>query len=169
MSLAYKGGLMYYTRFDTALCEVILIGDEEGLIRIHLNTDGSNRELVLEPEWIEQSDFFVDAQNEIEEYFKGKRQTFTIKLNPQGTEFQKKVWQALLEIGYGETVSYKDIAIKIGNINASRAVGMANGKNPIPIIIPCHRVIGSNGKLAGFAFGTKLKSEIISLEKTIDY
>ncbi len=160
---------MYYTRFDTALCEVILIGDEHGLIRIHLNTEGSNRELTLDPKWTEHADFFTDAQNEIEEYFKGKRQIFTIKLNPQGTEFQKKVWQALLEIGYGETVSYKDIAIKIGDINASRAVGMANGKNPIPIIIPCHRVIGSNGKLTGFAFGTKLKSEIISLEKTIDY
>ena len=156
---------MYYTRFNTALCEVILIGDEQGLIRIHLNTEGSNRELTLDPKWIEHAEFFADAQNQIEEYFNGKRQTFTIKLNPQGTEFQKKVWQALLEIGYGETVSYKDIATKIGNSNASRAVGMANGKNPIPIIVPCHRVIGSNGKLTGFAFGTKLKSEIISLEK----
>lgn len=156
---------MYYTRFDTALCEVILIGDEQGLIRIHLKTEESNRELVLEPDWIEQKEFFTAAQKELEEYFKGERQSFSIKLNPQGTEFQKKVWQALSEIGYGQTVSYKDIAIKIGNSNASRAVGMANGKNPIPIIVPCHRVIGSNGKLTGFAFGTKLKSEIISLEK----
>jgi len=107
---------------------------------------------------------FGEAKRQLTAYFNGELQTFNLKLNPEGTEFQKKVWDKLMEIPYGETRSYKDIAILIGNENASRAVGMANGKNPIPLIVPCHRVIGSNGKLTGFAFGVELKKKKFDLE-----
>ena len=101
---------------------------------------------------------------ELEEYFEGKRKTFDIKLKPKGTEFQKKVWKELEKIPYGEIRNYKDIAEACGNPRASRAVGMANNKNPHPIIIPCHRVIGSNGKLTGYAGGLKIKAALLRIE-----
>lgn len=101
---------------------------------------------------------------QLDEYFDGKRKIFDLKLNPQGTEFQKKVWNALYAIPYGETRSYKDIAKACGNENASRAVGLANNKNPIPIIFPCHRVVGSNGDLVGYAGGLELKKQLLEIE-----
>jgi len=102
---------------------------------------------------------------QLEEYFKGKRQNFDLPLAPIGTSFQQKVWKALQRIPYGKTKSYKQIAEKIDNPNASRAVGMANHNNPIMIIIPCHRVIGANGKLVGYAGGLSLKQQLLDLEK----
>ncbi len=106
----------------------------------------------------------VKAKNELEEYFDGKRKEFDLPLKQEGTEFQKKVWNALSKIPYGETRTYKEIAKMIGNEKASRAVGMANNKNNIPIIIPCHRVIGSNGKLVGYALGLDMKQYLLDLE-----
>lgn len=94
-----------------------------------------------------------DCINQLHEYFGGKRKEFTLKLNPQGTEFQEKVWKRLLDIPYGKTASYLDIALKVADKNATRAVGSANGQNKIAIIIPCHRVIGSGGQLTGYAGG----------------
>lgn len=105
------------------------------------------------------------ALEELLEYFSGNRRKFNIPLFLQGTEFQKSVWKALIEIPFGETCSYKDIAVRIGNPKASRAVGMANNRNPIPIIIPCHRVIGSNKSLTGYAGGIELKKYLLDLEK----
>lgn len=102
---------------------------------------------------------------QLEEYFDGRRKEFEIPLKLIGTEFQKKVWNELLKIPYGETVSYKDIAIKIGNPKACRAVGMANHNNPILIIVPCHRVINENKKLGGYALGLELKRRLLELEK----
>ena len=104
------------------------------------------------------------ASEQINEYFSGKRETFDLPLNPEGTEFMKKVWKQLLNIPYGETKTYKQIATEIGNEKAARAVGMANNKNPIPIIIPCHRVIGSNKKLVGYALGLDVKGKLLKLE-----
>lgn len=104
------------------------------------------------------------AIREINEYLIGKRRIFDLPIEPSGTEFQQMVWRELQQIPYGKTCSYKDIAKGIGNINASRAVGMANNKNPIPIIIPCHRVIGSNGKLVGYAGGLDLKEKLLQIE-----
>ena len=104
------------------------------------------------------------AFNQIEEYLEGRRKKFEIKINPKGTDFQKMVWNELLKIPYGETRSYKDIAAGVNNPNGSRAVGMANNKNPIPIIIPCHRVIGSNGKLTGYASGVNIKEKLLRIE-----
>ncbi|MCB2295150.1 methylated-DNA--[protein]-cysteine S-methyltransferase [Clostridium algoriphilum] len=105
------------------------------------------------------------ANQQLQEYLIGKRKTFDIPLAPRGTEFQQKVWNSLQKIQYGKTNSYKDIAESIGNIKAARAVGMANNKNPIIIFIPCHRVIGANGKLVGYAGGLDVKEKLLEIEK----
>ena len=102
---------------------------------------------------------------QLKAYFQGDRSMFTVPLELKGTEYQQKVWQALLEIPYGKTVSYKDIACKIGNPKGSRSVGGANNKNPILIIVPCHRVIGSNGELVGYGAGLDKKSILLELER----
>lgn len=126
--------------------------------------------LVLLKKIDETSDYgkkteFTDlVYNEIMEYLNGKRKSFDIKYQINGTEFQKKVWKELTNIPYGETRSYKEIAIAIGNPKASRAVGMANNKNPISIVVPCHRVIGSDGKLVGYAGGLDIKKALLDLE-----
>lgn len=109
------------------------------------------------------------AFSQLEEYFDKKRFEFDIPLNPQGTEFQKCVWRELVKIPYGETRSYKDIATAIGNPKSCRAVGMANNKNPICIVIPCHRVIGSNGSLTGYAGGLGIKEKLLLLEHSNIY
>ena len=107
------------------------------------------------------------AVKELEEYFQGKRKAFTVPCVPKGTDFQKRVWEALIQIPYGETRTYKEIAAAAGNPKASRAVGMANNRNPIPIIIPCHRVIGTNGSLTGYAGGLKVKEYLLKLESNL--
>ncbi len=105
---------------------------------------------------------------QITEYFQGRRKAFTFPCELRGTEFQKRVWQELCKIPYGETRTYGDIAAAIGNPRAARAVGMANHKNPIIIAVPCHRVIGANGKLVGYAGGLEMKRELLKLEKMIE-
>lgn len=112
-----------------------------------------------------KSELAIKIEKELLEYFEGKRKVFDIPLEMQGTEFQKKVWNALLEIPYGEVRSYKDISKRIGNEKACRAVGMANNKNKIMIIIPCHRVIGADKKLVGYYYGIDMKQELLDLEK----
>ena len=111
------------------------------------------------------SEFFSKIKSQLDEYFSGKRKIFDIKINPKGTDFQKKVWKELSKIPYGQVKSYGDIAAKIGNTNAQRAVGSACNKNPIIIIIPCHRVISKNGKISGYAYGTGIKEKLLKLEK----
>ncbi len=106
-----------------------------------------------------------EAYEQINEYLKGKRKTFDLPIFASGTEFQQKAWNALKDIPYGETRSYKDIALAVGNEKACRAVGMANNRNPISIIIPCHRVIGKNGKLVGYGGGLPIKEYLLKLEK----
>jgi len=106
-----------------------------------------------------------EAYKQIMEYFEGKRKHFELPLKPKGTPFQQAVWSALCQIPYGKTKSYKEIAKMIGNPKACRAVGMANHRNPIMIIIPCHRVIGANGTLTGYAYGTEMKRQLLVLEK----
>lgn len=106
------------------------------------------------------------AAEQLIEYFAGERKTFDLPLGPQGTDFQKQTWQQLLQVAYGETASYLDIANAINKPKASRAVGAANGKNPISIVIPCHRIVGSNGTLTGYAGGLDRKSFLLSLEQS---
>ena len=105
-----------------------------------------------------------EAATQLMEYFAGKRRTFSLPLAPKGTPFQKEVWQALSSIPYGQTRSYADIAAQVGRPKAYRAVGMANNRNPIPIVIPCHRVVGSSGDMVGYAYGTTIKRYLLELE-----
>lgn len=155
---------MYYTRLITPLCPITLIGDDSGLQRLYMHTNDEKYPLILDSTWTENEGFFADISTQLNEYFAGHRREFTVKLNPQGSDYQKKAWRALSQIPYGELRTYKEQAISCGNPNAARAVGSANGKNPIPVIIPCHRVIGSNGQLTGFAFGLDIKKKLLSLE-----
>ncbi len=115
------------------------------------------------------TDFTDRIYAQIIEYLNGKRKMFSLEYKMYGTEFQKKVWEQLLKIPYGETRTYKEIAIAIGNPKACRAVGMANNKNPISIVVPCHRVIGSNGDLVGYAGGLDIKKALLDLERQNKY
>ncbi len=141
-----------------------LISSDKGLTGILWENDTLGR--VSFRSEIEEKDnpFLLDAEKQLKDYFTGKLKKFSLKLNFVGTEFQKKVWQALLTIPFGETRSYAQIAQQIGNPKAVRAVGAANGKNPLSIIAPCHRVIGTNGKLTGFAGGLETKAFLLKLE-----
>lgn len=153
---------MYYTKFNTKYFEIVLIGDENGLQRLYANI---NNDFNPDKDWVLNNNLFEDVKEQIIEFFEGKRQTFNVKINMKGTDFQKKVWTELLKIPYGQLYTYKEIATNVGNEKASRAVGMANRNNPIPIIIPCHRVVGSNGNLTGFALGLDIKEILINIEK----
>lgn len=157
---------MYYTKFDTRFCEIILAGNDKGLAHLHLNTGEGNRRFEISGKWLLKKEFFEDTATQILEYFNGNRKRFNLAINPQGTDFQKKVWRELCRIPYGKLSTYKDIAEAIGNKKAARAVGMANSKNPIPLIIPCHRVVGMNGNLTGFAHGLRIKERLINLERS---
>ncbi|SMD12008.1 methylated-DNA-[protein]-cysteine S-methyltransferase [Desulfocicer vacuolatum DSM 3385] len=156
---------MYYTKFNTRFCEIILAGDEKGLAHLHLNTGEGSRKFEIQEDWELNQAFFENIKTQILEFLDGSRETFDVRINPAGTEFQKKVWKQLRKIPFGRLVSYGEIAKQLGNSKASRAVGAANGKNPIPLIIPCHRVVGTNGKLTGFAHGLAIKEKLIGLEK----
>ncbi|NHJ02956.1 MAG: methylated-DNA--[protein]-cysteine S-methyltransferase [Candidatus Heimdallarchaeota archaeon] len=141
-----------------------------GFLKIKANQEGITSLEFVDEEFIENLKTIEDpilskCVAELGEYFKGERRVFSLPLAHEGTSFQKKVWNELLKIPFGETRSYKDIAIKIGNENASRAVGLANNKNPIVIIIPCHRVIGSNKKLIGYGGGLWRKEWLLEHER----
>lgn len=117
-----------------------------------------------EQDSFDQPDILLKTILQLEEYFQGKRKIFDINLAPKGTQFQKDVWESVIQIDFGKTASYLDIAKQTGSKNNTRAVGMANGKNPIPIVIPCHRIIGSNGKLTGYAGGLEKKRWLLHHE-----
>lgn len=119
------------------------------------------------PNSAKSSEITKQAVTQLQEYFAGTRSLFDLPLNPKGTEFQHQVWQQLRTIEYGQTCSYADIAKGINNPKAVRAVGAANGRNPLTIIVPCHRVIGSNGTLTGYAWGTSIKAGLLALEQKI--
>ena len=144
-------------KYNSIIRDIFISADENFLLSVKFVNHNfiENKENKIIKQTIKQLD----------EYFNGKRKKFELPLNPKGTEFQKKVWLQLMNIPYGKTATYKDIATLIGNTNASRAVGNANNKNPIAIIIPCHRVIGSNNKLTGYAGGLDKKEKLLNLEK----
>jgi methylated-DNA-[protein]-cysteine S-methyltransferase len=155
---------MYYCYFESPLGKLLLTGNKL-LESLHFPIGKTKVE--PEKDWIYNEKIFLKAIDQLDAYFKGELTKFDIELNIQGTDFQKKVWQELVKIPYGETLSYGELAKRIGNPKASRAVGMANGKNPISIIVPCHRVIGKNGSLTGFGGGLDAKKTLLDLEKRI--
>ena len=155
---------MYYDNFETGLIGTLtLIGDEAGLR--HVLFEKEKNQVVIQEDWQNNHDYFTAVKVQLRAYFKGELKHFNLPLAPEGTPFQLKVWQSLQNIPYGELVSYKTIAEAIGNPKAVRAVGAANGKNPLPIIVPCHRVIGSDGSLTGFGGGLQTKQRLIDLER----
>lgn len=142
-----------------------LVASDKGLTAILWENDHESRVPLGEMTGDAGHPVLVETARQLEEYFTGTRKTFSVPLDFNGTDFQKAVWNALLTIPFGETRSYGEIAVQLGNPKAVRAVGAANGKNPISIIAPCHRVIGSNGKLTGFAGGLEAKALLLRLER----
>ena len=153
---------MYYCYLETPLGDLLLGGDDDGLALVSFPEGSRRRE--PDPDWIFNEKPFGEARKQLTEYFAGKRTEFTLTLKPTGTDFQRQVLDALQRIPYGTTCSYSDIARQIGRPRAVRAVGAANGRNPIPIIIPCHRVIGASGDLTGFGGGLPAKEALLRLE-----
>lgn len=132
-------------------------GDENGIAEIAILSEGNlSKTIPLE---------LQEAAAQLSDYFDGKRQDFNLKLNPKGTDFQQKVWQELLQIPFGKTISYLDLSKKLGDVKAIRAVASANGKNPLWIVVPCHRVIGTDGSLTGYAGGLWRKKWLLEHEK----
>ncbi|MCY4613391.1 MAG: methylated-DNA--[protein]-cysteine S-methyltransferase [Nitrospira sp.] len=143
---------------------ILLAGNARALT--HLSFQDGRHPVDPDPQWTYSEKPFQRPIRQLNEYFSGKRKTFTIALAPQGTPFQQRVWQALRTIPYGRTLSYGQIAKAIGQPTAARAVGAANGQNPVSIIVPCHRVIGSNGKLVGYGGGLSIKDALLVHEST---
>jgi methylated-DNA-[protein]-cysteine S-methyltransferase len=153
---------MRYAWYDSPIGRLLLAGGPAGLERIVFPREGGPAGPA--PGWEEDAPAFARVVQELEEYFAGRRERFELPLAFGGTGFQREVWKALLAIPYGETVSYTQLAERIGRPRAVRAVGAANGANPIPIIVPCHRVIGRDGSLTGFGGGLPLKRRLLELE-----
>tara|TARA_Y100001956_G_scaffold81757_1_gene100304 strand:- start:2045 stop:2521 length:477 start_codon:yes stop_codon:yes gene_type:complete len=153
-----------YTIIETPMGQMTLQANDEGLLGAWFETQTTQPEQL--GEFSESDPILNNAIKQLGEYFLGERTGFNLPLAAKGTYFQQKVWLALTTIPYGETWSYQDLANAIDNPKAVRAVGLANGKNPISVIVPCHRVIGKNGKLTGYAGGVERKAKLLALEST---
>ncbi|MGH8052585.1 MAG: methylated-DNA--[protein]-cysteine S-methyltransferase [Stenotrophomonas sp.] len=153
---------LYYDRFDTPIGPLTVAADENGVRHILFaenRHDAKGRE-----QWQHDADFVAEPRRQLLEYLQGKRRQFDLILAPAGTDFQLDVWQMLARIPFGATWSYRELAERIGKPTATRAVGAANGRNPLPIVLPCHRVIGNNGALTGFGGGLPTKAALLRLE-----
>ncbi len=158
MSLALKS-------IDSPVGRLKLVASDKGLVAVLWQNDRPSRVRLDELAEDDRHPVLLKAERQLGEYFAGKRKEFSIALDMRGTPFQKNVWEALLAIPFGETRSYGQLAKQLGNPNATRAVGAANGRNPLSIIVPCHRVIGSTGKLTGFGGGIDTKAHLLSFEQ----
>ena len=156
-----------YTEMESSIGTLVLAGDADGSrlrgLRLIWLPGGSGK-FRPEPNWAKDAKPFAETTRQLREYLAGKRDEFDLPLAPDGTAFQQEVWRAVAAIPYGETRSYGEIARQIGKADAVRAVGAANGQNPLPIVIPCHRVIGSDGRLTGYGGGLPLKKRLLELE-----
>jgi len=153
---------MYYSHYDSPLGQLLLVGDAQNIHRIDFPQN--RRPVGGESDWELNDAVFDTLRSELEAYFEGKLKQFSVSVAPEGTAFQKSVWEELMNIEYGEKRTYAQIAKSIGKPTASRAVGSANGSNPISIVVPCHRVIGTNGTLTGYAGGLNTKHWLLSHE-----
>ena len=159
MSLAYK-------LLDSPIGTLKLVASEVGLVAVLWEKDNPRRVPLADLEENNSHPILLETERQLREYFRGERSAFSLPLDMRGTAFQRDVWSALQTIPFGATLSYGEIAHRLGKPAASRAVGAANGRNPLSIVVPCHRVIGSTGKLTGFAGGLEVKAHLLSLEKT---
>lgn len=153
-----------YTKIESPIGELLLTGDGEAISGLYIQDGLAGVE--ADSEWRRDDGAFAEATTQLGEYFAGERTGFDLPLAPEGTPFQRQVWDALRAIPYGETRSYAELAREVGRPGAARAVGSANGRNPITVIVPCHRVIGSGGDLAGFSGGVERKRLLLDLEAT---
>ncbi len=153
---------VFYTTLESPVGTLLLAGDSQAL-RI-VSFQSSKHAEPPQADWKQDKAPFAEVIRQLRAYFRGERKEFDLPLAPEGTEFQLRVWNRLRTIPYGETISYAQLAERIGDPKAVRAVGLANGSNPIPIIIPCHRVIGSDGSLTGFGGGLPTKKMLLELE-----
>jgi methylated-DNA-[protein]-cysteine S-methyltransferase len=154
---------MKYSLIGSPLGDLLVARDDVGIAALYLPT-GKNAQSP-NPGWTREDTAFDDVRTQLGEYFAGERQEFDLPLHPIGTAFQQQVWLALREIPYGQTASYGQTAAAIGHPNGSRAVGLANGRNPISIIVPCHRVIGANGSMTGYGGGIEAKQWLLAHEQ----
>lgn len=154
---------MHYAWEDSPVGRLLVAGDAEGL-RFILFAEGRTA-AQPRPGWHEEPSALAEATGQLREYFAGSRRVFDLALAPMGTPFQLRVWSELQRIPYGETVSYGELARRVGCPNGSRAVGLANGSNPLSIVVPCHRVIGAGGKLVGYGGGLRNKEWLLALER----
>ena len=152
-----------YTTIPSPFGEILLVCNDRGLT--HLNFQEGTHPLSLDSDWQKDNDAFTETCAQLDAYFAGELREFDLPLAPQGTPFQLAVWQALQTIPYGRTLTYSQLAQQINKPKAVRAVGAANGRNPIPVIIPCHRVIGADGSLTGYGGGIQIKEALLSLEQ----
>jgi len=155
---------LYFTEMDSPTGLLTLVANDDALLAVCWDLGEGLPRHLRGADRLDSHPVLVNAASQLREYFDGNRQQFDLPLDPHGTDFQKKVWLCLRQIPFGQTRSYGDIARQIGMPSASRAVGAANGRNPIPIIVPCHRVIGANGTLTGFGGGLENKALLLSLE-----
>jgi len=151
---------LLYTYTPSPIGQLLLVGDDRYLRQLAFETNSVRPS----PLWQQVDALPYPVTEQLAAYFAGARQDFDLPLNPDGTTFQLEVWAALEEIPYGETISYMELARRVGNPDAVRAVGLANGKNPLPIVIPCHRVIGSDGSMTGYGGGLPIKEFLLALE-----
>jgi methylated-DNA-[protein]-cysteine S-methyltransferase len=156
---------VWYDYISTPIGKLLLAADARGLREVWFETGKHRKE--PDPSWQRSAAKVAFARKQLEEYFAGERQNFDLPLHPIGTEFQTNVWLTLADIPYGTTISYAELARRIGQPLAVRAVGAANGRNPIPIILPCHRVIGSDGSLTGFGGGLPTKRFLLGMEDRV--
>lgn len=152
-----------YASTDSPIGTLLIAGDAAGLRLISFQS-GAHR-VTPEKSWRLDERMFADVIGQLQAYFAGELRRFDLRLAPEGTRFQQEVWRQLLTIPYGDTISYGELARRVGNPRASRAVGAANGRNPLPIVIPCHRVIGASGALTGFGGGLPIKAALLALER----
>jgi methylated-DNA-[protein]-cysteine S-methyltransferase len=156
---------MLYTTIDSPIGELLLVGDGEMLHRLDIR--GGRYPLAVHPSWHQSADSFREVRDQLSDYFAGRRRTFDVPLALSGSEFERRVWQALRQIPYGETRSYGQLARRLSDPGAARAVGLANARNPVAVIVPCHRVIGSDGTLTGYGGGLERKRFLLDLEAGI--
>jgi len=156
-----------YKRIQSPVGRLTLVASDLGLAAILWEHERPGRVRLNMVDEDSAHPMLVEAERQLEEYFEGRRQKFELKLDPYGTAFQQTVWRALMEIPFGETRTYGEIAARIGHPSAARAVGAANGRNPLSIVAPCHRVVGSTGALTGFAGGLDVKERLLEFEKNV--
>lgn len=154
-----------YTTLESPIGELLLVGDGTALHRLHMQN--GRRRLPIDPRWEARAEPFASVALELEEYFAGSRREFGTQPAMKGNPFELRVWHALREIPYGETISYGELARRIGEPSAARAVGVANARNPIAVIVPCHRVIGADGSLTGYGGGLERKRLLLDLESDV--